>query len=79
MVIRLFYIFPFILSSTSAGIPSLRRDSVALDGLLDGLVVRPGSKAVLLDVGNCCVPLLGEGGGKEPGNHHFYIILFAPC
>ena len=29
----------------------LRRDSVALDGLLDGLVVRLGSKVALLDVG----------------------------
>ena len=56
----------------------LGRDSVALDGLLDGLVVRPGSKAVLLDVGNRLVPLLGKGGGKEPGYHHFYVILFAP-
>ena len=27
----------------------LGRDSVALDGLLDGFVVRPGSKAELLD------------------------------
>ena len=56
----------------------LGRDSVALDGLLDGLVVRPGSKAVLLDVGNRLVPLLGKGGGEEPGNHHLYVILFAP-
>ena len=57
----------------------LGRDSVALDGFLDGLVVRPGSKTVLLDVGNRCVPLLGKGCGKEPGNHHLYVILFAPC
>ena len=56
----------------------LGRDSVALDGLLDGLVVRPGSKAALLDVGNRLVPLLGKGGGEEPGNHHLYVILFAP-
>ena len=56
----------------------LGRDSVALNGLLDGLVVRPGSKAVLLDVGNRLVPLLGKGGGEEPGCHHFYVILFAP-
>ena len=41
----------------------LRRDSVALDCFLDGLVVRPGSKAALLDVGNRPVPLLGKGGG----------------
>ena len=54
-------------------------DSVALDGFLDGLVVRPDSKAALLDVGNRLVPLFGKGGGKEPGYHHFYIILFAPC
>lgn len=56
----------------------LGRDSVALDGLLDGLVVRPGSKALLLDVGNRLVPLLGKGGGEEPGYHHLYVILFAP-
>ena len=56
----------------------LRRDSVALDCFLDGLVVRPGSKTVLLDVGNRLVPLLGKGGGKESGYHHFYVILFAP-
>lgn len=47
----------------------LGRDSVALDGFLDGLVVRPGSKAALLDVGNRLVPLLGKSGGEEPGNH----------
>ena len=52
----------------------LGRDSVALDGLLDGLVVRPGSKAALLDVGNRCVPLLGKGGGEEPGSHKFFVL-----
>ena len=56
----------------------LRRDSVALDCFLDGLVVRPGSKAALLDVGNRPVPLLGKGGGEALGNHHLYVILFAP-
>ena len=56
----------------------LGRDSVALDGLLYSLVVRPVGKAALLDVRNRLVPLLGKGCGKEPGNHHLYIILFAP-
>ena len=35
-------------------------------------------KAALLDVGNRLVPLLGKGGGEEPGYHHFHVILFAP-
>ena len=56
----------------------LGRDSVALDGLLDGLVMRPGSKAALLDVGNRLVPLFDKGGGEEPGYHHLYVIFFAP-
>ena len=56
----------------------LRCDPVALDCFLDGFVVRPGGKAVLLDVGNRLVPLLGKGGGEEPGYHHLYVILFAP-
>ena len=45
----------------------LGRDSVALDSLLYGLVVRPKSKTALLNVGNRLVPLLGKGGGEEPG------------
>ena len=40
--------------------------------------MRPGSKAVLFDVGNRLIPLLGKGGGEEPGYHHFYVILFVP-
>ena len=52
----------------------LRRDSVALDGLLDGLVVRPGSKVELLDVGNRLVPLLGKGGSEEPGYLSLYCL-----
>ena len=52
----------------------LRRDSVALDGLLDGLVVRPESKVELLDVGNRLVPLLGKGGGEEPGYPSLYCL-----
>ena len=52
----------------------LRRDSVALDGLLDGLVVRPGSKVELLDGGNRLVPLLGKGGGEEPGYPSLYCL-----
>ena len=68
-----------IIPSMSADSLSLGRDPVALDGLLDGLVVRPWGKPLLLDVGNRCVPLLGKGGGEEPGYHHFYVIFFAPC
>lgn len=56
----------------------LGRDSVALDRLLYGLVVRPSSQAFLLNVGEGCVPLLGQGGGEKPGYHHFYVIRFAP-
>ena len=52
----------------------LRLDSVALDGLLDGLVVRPESKVELLDVGNRLVPLLGKGGGEEPGYPSLYCL-----
>ena len=78
MVIRLFHIFYLFYLQCPQIFLLLERDSVALDGLLDGLVVRPGSKAALLDVGNCLVPLLGKGGGEEPGYHHFYVILFAP-
>ena len=52
----------------------LRRDSVALDALLDGLVVRPGSKVELLDVGNRLVQLLGKGGGEEPGYPSLYCL-----
>ena len=78
MVIRLFHFFLLFYLQRPQVFLLLRRDSVALDGLLDGLVVRPGSKAALLDVGNRCIPLLGKGGGEEPGYHHFYVILFAP-
>ena len=78
MVIRLFLILPLFYLQCPQIFLLLWCDSVALDGLLDGLIVRPGSKAALLDVGNRLVPLLGKGGGKEPGYHHLYVILFAP-
>ena len=78
MIIRLSIFFLLFYLQCPQIFLLLRRDSVALDGLLYSLVVRPGSKAALLDVGNRLVPLLGKGGGKEPGNHHLYVILFAP-
>lgn len=52
----------------------LGRDSVAFDGLLYGLVVRPKSKTALLDVGNRLVPLLGKGGSEEPGYLSLYCL-----
>lgn len=55
-----------------------RRDPVALDGFLDGLVVCPWGKALLFDVRNCCVPLLGKSCGEEPSYHHLHVIFFAP-
>ena len=78
MVIRLFHIFYLFYLQCPQIFLLLGRDSVALDGLLDGLVVRPGSKAVLFDVGNRLVPLLGKSRGEEPGYHHFNVIRFAP-
>ena len=78
MIIRLSIFFLLFYLQCPQIFLLLRRDSVALDGLLYSLVVRPGSKAALLDVGNRLVPLLGKGGGKEPGYHHLYVILFAP-
>ena len=78
MIIRLSIFFLLFYLQCPQIFLLLRRDSVALDGLLYSLVVRPGSKAALLDVGNRLVPLLGKGGGEEPGNHHLYVILFAP-
>ena len=78
MIIRLSIFFLLFYLQCPQIFLLLRRDSVALDGLLYSLVVRPGSKAALLDVGNRLVPLLGKGSGEEPGNHHLYVILFAP-
>ena len=78
MIIRLSIFFLLFYLQCPQIFLLLRRDSVALDALLDSLVVRPGSKAALLDVGNRLVPLLGKGSGEEPGNHHLYVILFAP-
>ena len=74
MVIRFSIFFLLFYLQCSQIFLLLGRDSVALDGFLDGLVVRPGSKTALLDVGNRLVPLLGKGGGKEPDNHHLYVI-----
>jgi len=51
-----------------------RRDPVTLDSLLDGLVVSPWGKALLLDVRNRCVPLLGKSCGEEPRYHHLHVI-----
>ena len=53
-------------------------DPVTLDGLLDGLVVSPWGKPLLLDIRNRCVLLLGKGGGEEPRYHHLHVIFFAP-
>ena len=78
MVIRLFHIFQLFYLQCPQIFVLLGRDSVALDSLLYGLVVRPWGKAVLFDVGNRLVPLLGKGGGEEPCYHHFHVILIAP-
>ena len=74
MVIRLSHFFLLFYLQRPQVFLLLRRDSVALDGLLDGLVVRPGSKVELLDVGNRLVQLLGKGGGEEPGYPSLYCL-----
>ena len=56
----------------------LRCDPVTFDSLLDGLVVSPWGKSILLDEGNRRVPLLGKSCGEEPRYHHLHVILFAP-
>ena len=38
----------------------LLRDAVAFAGFLDGFCVDPGGKFATLDIGEGCVPLLGE-------------------
>lgn len=40
-------------------------DAIALDGLLDGLVVRPTGQPVLLQIGKYSLILLGECRGKN--------------
>ena len=49
----------------------LRRDSVALDGLLDGLVVRPESKVELLDVGIVWSHCLARAVAKNQAIHPY--------
>ena len=56
----------------------LRCDPVTFDSLLDGLVVSPWGKSILLDEGNRRVPLLGKSCGEEPSYHHLHVILLAP-
>ena len=79
LVVRLFHFFLLFYLQCPQIFLLLGRDPVALDGLLYGLVVRPSGQALLLDVGEGCVPLLGKGGGEKPGYHHLYVIRLAPC
>ena len=60
-----------------------RSDAVALDGFLDGLEACPFLEAgvicggVATEIGECDVPLLGEGCSKIPGLHHANVVVVA--
>ena len=52
-------------------------DASALQSLLYGFVVRPLLQAVGLQIGKCCLILLGQSGCKVPGNHHVDIVFLS--
>lgn len=53
-----------------------RGDAAGLDGLLNGLIMRPNVHMRGFQIGKGCLVLLGQDSGKIPGNHHIDIVFF---
>ena len=52
-------------------------NAVAFNRFLDGLLMRPGFEPAFFYINNTLIVSFRKRGRKIPGDHHFYIIVFA--